>query len=137
MRLGVVALAALLLAGAGLPRPVPGNEDPDQLPWIAEVVAPRGLRVGQVGELRLAFRAPEANVVAILVELEDLDGPVIRRASRARAVGVVTQAFGRVSGALAVDVSFTTPGAKRITLRLVTDGQAAGDPKSTDLEVQP
>jgi hypothetical protein len=130
-------LAAILLGGTIAPRAVADTEDPDRLPWISEVVAPQRLRVGQAGEVRLTFRAPDANVVAVLLELEDLDGPVIRRASRARAVGVVTQAFGRVSGALAVDVSFTTPGAKRITLRLVTDGQAAGDPKSTDLEVQP
>jgi hypothetical protein len=128
-------LATVLLAGTVAPRPVAGIEDPDRLPWIIAVVAPWGLRVGQTGEVRVTFRAPDANVVAVLVELEDLDGPEVQRASRARAVGVVAQAFGRVTGELAVVVSFTTPGAKRISLRLVTDGQAAGDPTSAELEV--
>jgi hypothetical protein len=50
-------------------------------------------------------------------------------------VGVVAQAFGRETGELAVAVSFTTPGAKRISLRLVTDRQAAGDPASAEIEV--
>jgi hypothetical protein len=128
-------LATVLLTGTVAPQPAGASEDLDRVPWIVAVVAPRGLRVGQAGEVRITFRAPDANVVAVLLELEDLDGPDVQRASRARAVGVVAQAFGRETGELAVAVSFTTPGAKRISLRLVTDRQAAGDPASAEIEV--
>lgn len=104
------------------------------LPVIVSVAAPARLRVGVAGEVRLAYRAPRANIVAVVLTVEDLDGGVAGRSTRQRELGVVARAFGLEAGELAVPLSFTTPGWKRVSLTLVTDERELGDPVEVDVE---
>jgi len=126
------ALAALVVALAG-----PAVAGGEERPLIVDVAAPPRLRVGEVGELRLVYRAPRANVVAVVQILEDVDGPALARSSRARELGVVARAFGYEAGELAVPLTFTTPGWKRVTLSLVTDERERSDPAVVEVEVLP
>ena len=104
-------------------------------PEILEVIAPGRLTVGQLGEVRVTYRAPRANVVAVIQEIEDLDGP--RRATRQREIGVVAAAFGRDAGQLRLPIAFETPGQKRVGLTLVTDERDESAPASVEIEVAP
>jgi hypothetical protein len=109
----------------------------DLRPVIEAVVTAPRQAVGQAGEVRIRYRAPGANVVAVVVAVEDLDGPPLQRASRQREVGVVTRAFGREAGELAVPLAFTTPGGKRVRVVLLTDEREASDPAEVEVEATP
>jgi hypothetical protein len=128
--LATVGLALFLLGTAA------GADDRD-LPVIVDVAAPARLRVGVAADVRLAYRAPRANVVAVVEAVDDLDGPPLGRATREREVGVVARAFGYESGQLTVAVAFATPGRKRVTLRLITDEREESDPAMVEVEVFP
>lgn len=121
----MLALAGPAFAGSG------------DLPLIVDVAAPPRLRVGEVGEVRLAYRAPRANVVAVVQVLEDVDGPALARSSRVRELGVVARAYGYETGELVVPVAFGMPGLKRLTLTLVTDERERSDPAVVELDVLP
>jgi hypothetical protein len=107
------------------------------LPVVVAVVGPGRLRVGEAGTVRLTFRAPRGNVVAVIQEIEDLDGPVARRTTRQREFGVVAPAFGREAGELVVPLSFATPGWKVVRLTLVTDERETSDPRTIEVEALP
>jgi hypothetical protein len=107
------------------------------VPVIVQVSVPPRVRAGEASTIRLAYRAPAANVVAVLQALEDLDGPIGGRATREREVGVVARAFGREQGELLVALTFVTAGWKRVTLTLVTDERERSDPAVVELEVLP
>jgi hypothetical protein len=125
-------LLGLAILGAAAPA---GAVDP--LPVIVQVSVPPRVRAGEASAIRLAYRAPAANVVAVLEAFEDLDGPVGDRATREREVGVVARAFGREQGELLVALTFATAGRKRVTLTLVTDARDQSDPAVVELEVLP
>ena len=108
-----------------------------ELPVIVEVMMPRQLRVGAPGTARLTYRAPGGNVVAVVQEIEDLDDPPARRATRQREFGVVARAFGRETGDIVVPISFSTPGWKLVRLTLVTDERETSDPASIEVEAVP
>jgi hypothetical protein len=124
----------LLFVGFGLSRA--GASDHD-LPWIVRIDPPVRLQAGQAGELRVTYRAPRANVVAVLEATEDLDGPAMGRATREREVSVVARTYGYRRGELVWPVAFATSGWKRLTLTLVTDERGLSDPVTVELEVAP
>lgn len=126
------ALLSLAIVGAAVPASAV-----DPVPVILQVSVPPRVRAGEASAIRLAYRAPAANVVAVLQALEDLDGPLGARATREREVGVVARAFGRESGELLLPLTFVTAGWKRVTLTLVTDERERSDPAVVELEVQP
>jgi hypothetical protein len=126
----LVFLGLALLAGAA------GAGERD-LPWIVRIEPPGRLRAGQVGELRVTYRAPAGNVVAVLEATEDLDGPPTARATREREVSVVARAYGFRRGALVWPLAFATPGWKRVTLTLVTDERELSDPEVLEVDVAP
>ncbi len=130
-RLAIAVLILVTAAAAGQGR---GEE---ALPVIVTVVVSPRLRVGEPGEVRIAYRAPQANIVAVLQALDDLDGPSARLASREREVGVVARAFGYETGELVLPLAFATLGWKRVTLTLVTDERELSDPAVVELEVLP
>ena len=107
------------------------------LPEIVDVAAPSRLRVGDVSEVRLRYRAPRANVVAIVQATEDADGPAVARSTSEREVGVVARAFGFESGELRLPLAFSTPGLKRVTLTLVTDERERSETAVVEIEVEP
>jgi hypothetical protein len=107
---------------------------------IVEVLVPPRLQAGVPGEIRLTYRAPGANVVAIVEIVDHLDGPDgpgLVRASRQRELSVVARAFGYESGELQVPLAFASAGRKRITLTLVTDERDESDPAVVELDVTP
>ena len=108
-----------------------------ELPEIVRVVAPPRLRVGVEGEIRLAYRAPQGNVVAVVRVIEDLDGPAAPRSTSEREFSALTRAFGREAGELVVPLSFITPGWKRVTLTLVTDERELADRAVVEVEAVP
>ena len=127
--LGLIAfLAVLVLSGQG----AGGEVGP---PLIVTVVPPPRLVVGASLDFVVVFRAPGANVVAIVETVEDLDGPLLRRTTRQRRIGVIGRAFGREAGQLPVSVSFRGAGPKRLTFVLVTDDGDESDPWSLDADV--
>jgi hypothetical protein len=129
-RTPVVAwLAAVLLVGA-----TAGADEADR-PEILHVAVPGRLGAGRPGEARVAYRAPRANVVAVVQVVEDLDGA--RRTTRQRELGVIAAAFGREAGDLVVPLAFATPGRKRVVLTLVTDEREESEPASVEIEVVP
>jgi hypothetical protein len=111
--------------------------DPASLPWIERIDPPLRLRAGQTGELRVTYRAPRENVVAVLETAEDLDGLPTGRSMREREVSVLARAYGYRWGELVWPLAFATPGWKRVTLTLVTDERQLSDPVSVELEVAP
>jgi hypothetical protein len=131
-RPGRWALAGLLLALAAT-----AHADERDLPLIVDVAAPPRLRVAETAQMRLAYRAPRANVVAVVQVVEDADGPALGRSSRTRELGVVARAFGFESGELTVPIAFATPGLKRVTLTLLTDEREESDPAVVEVEVSP
>jgi hypothetical protein len=135
-RAGVLALGAGLLVLATIG--AAGAQAPSaDAPVVVRLwVAPR-LRAGEAAELRVEYRAPQANVVAVVQTLDDLDGPLESRASREREIGVIARAFGYEAGELRMPVAFVTPGRKRITVTLVTDEQERSDPAIVEVEVTP
>ena len=127
--LGLLALLALLsVAGR-----VAGEEA--QPPLIVTVIPPPRLVVGASLDFVVVFRAPGGNVVAIVETVEDLDGPLLRRTTRQRRIGVIGRAFGREAGQLPVSVSFGGAGPKRLTFVLVTDDGDESDPWSLEADV--
>ena len=129
----VLILAATLVVAAG----AWAAESEADLPVILRVTAPERLPVGRAGEIRLTFRARQANVVAVVQVVEDLEGPSARRATRQREFNVIARAFGLDAGELTVPVSFASPGWKRISLTLVTDERDEGDPAVVEVEAIP
>lgn len=130
-----VAVALLVLvAAAGA---AAQERRPEDLPEIVRVVAPPRLRVGTEGEVRLTFRARQANVVAVVRAIDDLDGPVALRSTSQREFGVLTRAFGHEAGELTVPLSFVTPGWKRVTLTLVTDERELSETAVVEVEAVP
>jgi hypothetical protein len=103
------------------------------LPVILDVAVPPRVRVGEVAPIRLAYRAPLANVVTLVEAIEDLDGPSWARASREQAIAVTA----RASGSLVVSVGFATPGLKRVTLTLVTNQGERSGAAVVEVEVLP
>jgi hypothetical protein len=127
-------LGVLLALGLAATAPAWAAEDGD-LPEILHVGVPPRLVAGQPAEVRVSYRAPQANVVALIEVVEDLDG--VQRATRQREIGVVARAFGLEAGELVVHVSFPTPGRKRLVLVLVTDARAQSDPATIEVDVRP
>ena len=128
-------LAGVLLALAG-PGGTEERSDRDR-PVILDVAAPPRLRVGAVSELRLVYRAPLANVVAVVEAIDDLDGPAVGRSTRERQWSVVARAFGFEAGELTVPLAFATPGWKRVSLRLLTDERESSESAVVEVEVVP
>jgi hypothetical protein len=128
-RLAWAGLAALVLIGGAV------RADGADRPEILNVVVTSRLVAGRAGQARLTYRAPRANVVAVVQTLEDLDGP--RRASSQREIGMVAAAFGHETGDLVVPLVFATPGWKRAVFTLLTDERVESDPASVDVEVAP
>jgi hypothetical protein len=122
-------LAALLLVGGAA-----GADEADR-PEILHVAVSSHLVADRAGEARITYRARRANVVAVIVTLEDLDGA--RRTTSQRELGVVAAAFGREEGDLRVPLAFRTPGRKRVAFTLLTDEREESDPASVDVEVAP
>lgn len=112
----------------------PASSD-DALPLVVHVALPGVLTAGTPGALRVAFRATQANVVALVLVTEDLDGA--RRSTTQREFNVLARAFGLEAGDLVVPVVFPTPGLKRITVTLLTDQRQESDPVSIDVDVLP
>jgi hypothetical protein len=130
--------AAALVLLLGLAGAAAGSER--DLPVIVDVAVPPRLHAGVPGELRVAYRAPLANVVSIVEIVDHLDGPDgagLVRASRQRELSVVGRAFGYEAGELRVPVAFASPGRKRITLTLVTEERDESDPAVVELDVVP
>jgi len=119
----LIGVLALILAA--------GSEA--DLPVILDVAVPPRVRVGEVTAVRLAFRAPRANVVTVVEAIEDVDGPSWGRASREQAIAVTA----RASGSLVLSVGFATPGVKRVTLTLVTDQAERSGAAVVEVEVLP
>jgi hypothetical protein len=110
------------------------------LPVIVDVAVPPRLHAGVPAEIWLAYRAPLANVVAIVEVVDHIDGPdgpTLVRASRQRELSVVGRAFGYEAGELRVPLAFASTGRKRITLTLVTDERDESDPAVVELDVVP
>jgi hypothetical protein len=133
-RAAALGACLLVLAAAG----AAGAQAPsDGAPVIVRLRLPPRLRAGEAGEVRVEYRAPQANVVAVVQALDDLDGPLDTRASRQREIGVVARAFGYEAGELRLPLAFATPGRKRVTVTLVTDERERSDPAIEELEVVP
>ncbi len=133
----LVAGMALVVGGVVAVAGPAATADEARLPLIVGVAAPERLRVGMAGEMRLTYRAPQANVVAVVQTVEDLDGAGVRRSTRQREVGVVARAFGRETGDLTVPLSFASPGWKRVMLTLVTDEREESEPATVEVEAIP
>ena len=122
-------LAALSLVGA-----LAGAAEVDR-PEILHVAAPGRLVVGHRGEARVTYRARQANVVAVILTVEDLDGA--RRVTSQRELSVIAAAFGREAGDLVVPLAFATPGWKRVAFTILTDEREESEPATLDVEVTP
>lgn len=130
---GLLVLVSALVAAAR----VTATEDDADLPTIVAVDAPARLQVGRTGHVRLAYRAPQANVVAVVQAIEELGGPVAPRTTRQREFRVVAQAFGFEAGELSVPLAFERAGQKRVTLTLVTDDGGASETVAIVVVVEP
>jgi hypothetical protein len=125
----LACLTVLLLIGGGA-----AAEDADR-PEILHVAVSGRLVAGRAGQVRLTYRAPQANIVAVIQVSEDLDGA--RRVTSQREIGVIAAAFGREEGDLVVPLAFATPGRKRVVFTLLTDEREESDPTSVDVDVGP
>ena len=133
-----LALAALAVAAQAAALLAPGPAAPDDaIPAITSVAAPRRIRVGAAADVRVSFRAPRGDVVAVIQEIDELDDAGAPRATRMREFGMVAQAFGREAGELVLPVSFTLSGRKRLTFTLVTDQRETSDPASVEVDAVP
>jgi hypothetical protein len=132
------ALLALLLLVGGLARADEGDrpeiDDADR-PEILNVAVVGRLSVGRAGQARITYRARQANVAAVVQEVEDLEGA--RRATIQREIDVIAAAFGRAEGELVLPLAFATPGRKRVAFTLLTDERNESDPVSVDVDVAP
>ena len=135
-RAASIGLAVLLLGGIARAQETdrPEIEDADR-PEIVNVAVVGRLTVGRAGQARISYRARQANVAAVVQEVEDLDGS--RRVTSQREVDVIAAAFGREQGELVLPLAFTTPGRKRVTFTLLTDERNGGDPVSVEVDVAP
>jgi hypothetical protein len=137
-----VCLAALLLLG-GLVHAEEGDQpetdrpeiDDADLPEILSVVVVGNVSLNHAGQARIAYHARQANISAVVLEVEDLDGA--RGASSQREIDVIPAAFGREQGELVLPLAFATPGRKRVRFTLLTDERHAGDPVSVVVDVAP
>jgi hypothetical protein len=121
-------LAALVMVGAA-------GADEATRPEILSVAFLGRLTVGQPATVQVRFRAPGANVVAVIQILEDLDGS--RRTTSQRQVSVVATAFGFEEGDLLLPIEFATPGRKRLVLSLLTDEREESDRERLYIDVDP
>ena len=121
-------LAALVVAGGA------GAEEATR-PEILNVTFLGRLTVSQPATVQVTFRAPGANVVAVIQILEDLDGS--RRTTSQRQVSVVAAAFGFEEGDLLLPIEFATPGRKRLVLSLLTDEREESDRERLYIDVEP
>ena len=112
----------------------PQIDDADR-PEIVNVAVVGRLSVERAGQARIAYRARQANVASVVLEIEELDGP--RRVTSQREVDVIPAAFGREQGELVLPLAFTTPGRKRVTFTLLTNERDDGDPVSVEVDVAP
>jgi hypothetical protein len=128
-RQAVLGLATLLLAGG-----VAGADAGDR-PEILHVAVSGRPVAGRGAEARLTYHARQANVVAVVLVVEDLDGP--RRVTSQREIGVIAAAFGREEGDLVVPLGFATPGRKRVVFTLLTDEREESDSASVEVVVAP
>lgn len=115
----------------------PAPRRPTGLPVIVDVQVPDRLRIGTEAPVTLRFQAPGADVVAVILAVEDLDGGIVGRSTRQRELGVIARAFGLAAGELVVPLSFQTPGRKRVILTLVAEDRALGEPVSVEVEATP
>jgi Trk K+ transport system NAD-binding subunit len=122
-------LVAMLLVGAAV-----GADEADR-PEILHVAVPGRLIAGHSAQARLTYRARQANVVAVILAIDDLDGP--RRVTSQREIGVIAAAFGREEGDLVLPLGFTTPGRKRMVFTLLTDEREESDAVAVEVEVAP
>jgi hypothetical protein len=136
VRAGGRVVALVIGLAAALPAAAQDRAGAD-LPVIVDVAVSPRVRSGEPAALRLAYRAPLANVVAVVEAIEDLDGPTLTRATRQREIGVVARAYGYEAGELVVPLAFATPGWKRVTLTLVTDQREQSDAAVVEVEVLP
>jgi hypothetical protein len=116
------------------PASAAGVEEGDP-PEIVNVAVPGRPVAGRAVTARLTYRAQQGNVVAVIVEVEDLDGP--SRVTSQREISVVAAAFGREEGDLWLPLGFATPGRRRVTFTLVTDEREESDPATIDVDVGP
>jgi hypothetical protein len=127
--------AALTAALASLLAPGASSAAESDVPEILNVTIPGRVTANHPDSARLMFRAPRGNVVAVILVLEDLDGP--RRVTSQREVSVVAAAFGREEGELVVPLVFPTPGRKRLVFSLRTDEREDSDRESVEVDVAP
>ena len=130
--LGTIAVSACLvvLSLASVAGAAEGER-----PEIVNVAVAGRAAAGRAVDARVAYRAQQGNVVAVIVEIEDLDGP--SRVTSQREISVVAAAFGREEGELTLPLGFATPGRRRVTFTLVTDEREESDPASIDVDVGP
>ena len=133
----LAGLLALLVGGLTGHPPPRGEAAELPAPAIVSVAVQARPRAGAPGEARIAYRAPGANVVAVVQTIEDLDGPVLRRTARQRQINVLVHAFGREAGEVAIPLAFATPGRKRVTHVLVADERVESDPAVVEVDVEP
>ena len=122
-------LAALLLLGGAV------AADEADRPEILNVAISGGLVAGRAAAARVTYRARQANIVAVVRIVEDLDGA--RRVTSQREISVVAAAFGREEGDLVVPLAFATPGRKRVVFTLLTDERVESDPANVVVDVAP
>jgi hypothetical protein len=127
-RLAWLGLAACLLPGGTAA--AAGDR-----PEILHVAVSGRPVAGRGAEARLTYHARQANVVAVVLVVEDLDGP--RRVTSQREIGVTAAAFGREEGDLVVPLGFATPGRKRVVFTLLTDEREESDSASVEVVVAP
>jgi hypothetical protein len=135
-RAASIGLAVLLLGGIARAQETdrPEIDDADR-PEIVHVAVVGRLAVGRSGQARISYRARQANVAAVVQEVEDLDGT--RRVTSQREIDVIAAAFGREQGELVLPLAFATPGRKRVAFTLLTDERNESDPVSVDVDVAP
>src|SRR5262245_37276066 len=133
---GACLVVSLLLGGIARADEAdrPEIDDADR-PEIVHVAVVGRLAVGRAGQARIRYRARQANVAAVVQEVEDLDGA--RRVTSQREIDVIAAAFGREQGELVLPLAFATPGRKRVAFTLLTDERNESDPVSVDVDVGP
>jgi hypothetical protein len=127
-------VAALALGCLG-PRRAPAQDW--VLPVIQHLAAPARLAPGATGELTVAFVAPRGDVVAMVVTVEGLEGPLWQRDTSQREVSLVTTAYGRESGRVTWPLRFPSAGRRRIQVALITEAREASDPAAVEIDVGP
>jgi len=124
----------ILALSLALPAPVAWGQDA-RTPVILTLEGPARLRVAEEGTLALTYRAPRANVVAVLQEIVEAPDRGRPPATAQREFPVVSRAYGKATGTLTLQVRFATAGMKRLTFALITDDGVQSEPSSIELEV--